>query len=79
MAQYLPPYGEVLAMKAWMSERGLPYVHFHDGCGYSWFEFDDPDDAGRDGIRAFWAAKGKKVSFREDGRTFIVTEEAESD
>ena len=74
MTQYLPSYGEVLELKAWMKGHGLPYVHFHDGCGYSWFEFDEPDEAGREGVSVFWSARGKGVSFREDGRTFIVTD-----
>lgn len=75
MAQYLPAYGEVLELKAWLKERGLPYVHFHDGCGYSWFEFDEESQEAAQGVRSFWNSRGKNVSFREDGRTFIVTEE----
>ena len=75
MGQYLPSYGEVLELKAWMKERGLSYVHFHDGCGYSWFEFEEQDESAAHGVSSFWASRGKRVSFREDGRTFIVTEE----
>ncbi len=74
MAQYLPAYGEALELKAWLRERGLPYVHFHDACGYSWFEFDEAEEAAAQGARAFWRARGKDVSFRDDGRGFIVTD-----
>ena len=75
MTQYLPAYGEVLELKAWLNERGLPRVHFHDACSWSWFEFDEPDEAAGQGVRDFWQARGKDVSFREDGRSFIVTED----
>ena len=74
MKQYLPSYGEVLELKTWMKENGLPYIHFHDGCGYSWFEFDTADEKARKGVLTFWKGRGKNVSFREDGLTFIITE-----
>ncbi len=72
MEQYLPSYGEVLELKAWLKERGLPYVHFHDACSNSWFEFDEAGGDAREAVRAFWGSRGMSVSFREDGLTFIV-------
>ncbi|MCQ2452557.1 MAG: hypothetical protein MJ075_05425 [Oscillospiraceae bacterium] len=72
MAQYLPTYPEALELKKHLSDAGLAYVHFHDQCGYSYFQFDAAGEEGRAAAAAFWQAKGMDVSFQEDGLTFII-------
>jgi len=75
MAAYLPTYAEALELKAYLKEKGLDYVHFHDQCGYSYFNFDRADKASLTAAADFWQARGLKVSFQEDGLSFIVVTE----
>lgn len=73
MAQYLPTYPEALELKRSLSEVGCSYVHFHDQCGYSFFQFDSATEEDRYAVAAFWQARGMDVSFQQDGLIFIVT------
>lgn len=72
---YNAKYSEALALKKYLADRGLEYVHFHDQCGGQFFSFDNPDPVSKDAVIEFWRKKGLGVSFTDDDLTFVITEE----
>lgn len=70
-------YDAVLQMKQAVKEAGLPYVHFHDGCGGQYFSLDEANQALRAFLVQYYDAQGVEAVFSEDGLHFILEKREE--
>ena len=64
---------EASVLKKEIAARLAVPVHFHDGCGGQFFSLEQAEDAG--GLPAFFAEKGLRAAFSEDGLLFTLEEE----
>lgn len=67
-------FSEVQVLKQEMSEKFGVHLHFHDRCGGQFFNLDNPTDEMKEYIVNWFAKKGCKLIFSEDGETFSVDE-----
>lgn len=66
---------EVVALKKEIREKFSVEIHFHDGCGGQYFTLEEPAKALKGALVSFFAAKGLKAVFTENGGSFVVERE----
>ena len=59
-------FDQVLVFKKDIMDRFGLYLHFHDGCGGQYFNFDEPAWERAGAIIAYFAEKGFTAAFSED-------------
>jgi len=65
-------FNQVKILKDEMDQKFGVHLHFHDRCGGQYFNLENPTDEMKEYIIKWFADKGCKLAFSEDGEMFYV-------
>lgn len=67
-------FTDVVPFKKEIQEKFGQNIHFHDRCGGQFFTIDEPSEELQMYITGYFAAKGVKTQFSDDGDKFMIEE-----
>jgi hypothetical protein len=65
-------FDEVIALKSAVNKECGIYVHFHDYCSSQVFSLDEPNEKAQAFIEKYFAEKGFRVVFNDEGTDFML-------